>query len=277
MYLSSALYLAVGKAPPFPPHRVLIYRYMAKRATKAHKPASTDQAATTVPAPFAAYIATGGSATVNDEAVDEGQVPDVAEPVTGTDVAQDATPTAQDAEGDHEKAFSDKALKEARAEAAKYRKRLRELEAQQQQREEAELSEAERQAKRLVELEQAVAERDEQTRRLALESAVAMRSNALGIVDAEVAVKLLDPAALDFDDAGRPEPESLDQALRRLIKSKPYLKTQPPAASPANPARTEPLGETDEQRRARLFGGGGGMFDPSTAARLGGGVINPKE
>lgn len=255
---------------------MITYRYMAKRATKARGPASTDKAATTVPAPFAAYIASGVSATVNDEAVDQEQVSEVAEPVTGTDVAQDATPMAQAAEGE-DRAFSDKALKEARAEAAKYRKRLRELEAKQQQREEAELSESERQAKRLAELEQAVLERDEQTRRLALESAVAMRSNALGIVDAEVAVKLLDPGSLDFDDAGRPDPESLDQALRSLIKSKPYLKTQPPAASPANPARSEPLGETDAQRRSRLFGGGGGMFDPSTAARLGGGVINPKE
>lgn len=256
---------------------MITYRYMAKRATKAPQAASTDQAATTVPAPFAAYIASGVSATVNDEAVDEGQVPDVTEPVTGTDVAQDATPMAQAAEGQDDRAFSDKALKEARAEAAKYRKRLRELEAKQLQREEAELSESERQAKRLAELEQAVVERDEQTRRLALESAVAMRSNALGIVDAEVAVRLLDPGLLDFDTDGRPDSESLDQALRSLLKSKPYLKTQPPAASPANPARTEPLGETDEQRRSRLFGGGGGMFDPSTAQRMGGGVINPKE
>jgi hypothetical protein len=214
---------------------------------------------------------------MTDETVDEGQAPDVTEPMTGNDVAQDATPQAQDAAGTEDRAFSDKALKEARAEAAKYRKRLRELEAVQQRREEAELTESERQAKRLAELEQAVLERDEQTRRLALESAVAMRSNALGIVDAEVAVKLLDPGSLDFDEAGRPDSESLDQALRSLIKSKPYLKTQPPAASPANPARAEPLGETDEQRRSRLFGGGGGMFDPSTASRLGGGVINPQE
>ena len=102
-----------------------------------------------------------------------------------------------------------------------------------------------------------------------------MRSNALGIVDAEVAVALLDTSALEFDDAGRPDPESLDSALKRLVKSKPYLKTQPPAASPANPARSEPMGETDAQRRARLFGGGGGIFDPDMARRLGGGVLHP--
>jgi hypothetical protein len=97
----------------------------------------------------------------------------------------------------------------------------------------------------------------------------------MGIVDAEAAVKLLNTASLDFDEAGRPDSESLDQALKRLIKAKPYLKTQPPASSPANPARTEPAGETDSQRRSRLFGGGGGIFDADTARAMGGGVLNP--
>ena len=207
----------------------------------------------------------------------EGQAPEEAQtPPGGEAPGLEPTPDAQDAqdEKDNPQALNpDKALKEARSEAAKYRKRLRELEAVQQAREEAELSESEKQARRMQQLEQALEEREVTTRRLALESAVAVRSNSLGIVDAEVAVALLDEASLDYDDAGRPEPESLDNALRRLLKAKPYLKTQPPASSPANPARSEPMGETDAQRRSRLYGGNSGIFDTNSANRLGGGVI----
>jgi hypothetical protein len=220
---------------------------------------------------------TGRHRNVTDAEVTEGQAPEDHQPEMGTDdLAQEATPKAQDAGADDQQALA-QALKEARAEAAKYRTRLRDAEAAQQAAQDAELTESERQAKRLAELEQTLAEREQQTRSLALESAVAVRSNALGIVDAEVAVALLDPSGLDFDDAGRPDPEGLDQALKRLIKAKPYLKQPVAPASPANPARSEPVGETDAQRRARLFGGGGGMFDPGTAARLGGGVISDNE
>jgi hypothetical protein len=210
---------------------------------------------------------------VNDTEVTEGQEPDAAMPVTGDTEAQEAIPQVQDT-GDQQHTIDPQALKDARAEAAKYRTRLRELEAQQQAAMEAELSESERQAKRLADMERTLEQQQQATRQLALEGAVAMRANALGIVDAEVAVALLDPASLDFDDTGRPDPENLDMALKRLIKAKPYLKTAQAPSSPANPARSEPVGETDAQRRARLFGGGGGMFDPVVAASLGGGVVN---
>jgi hypothetical protein len=212
---------------------------------------------------------------VSDTEATEGVTPEVPEPEMGTQQDQGETPAPQAATAadDDTQALSD-ALKAARAEAIKYRTRLREVEAEQQAKHDADLSDTERAIKRAAELEAQLEQQNQQTRRLALESAVALRSNAMGIVDAEAAVKLIDTAALDFDDYGRPDSESLDQALKRLIKSKPYLKTQPPAASPANPARTEPAGETDAQRRARLFGGGGGIFDVDTARSLGGGVLN---
>jgi len=218
-------------------------------------------------------MAQGGSTNVSDTEVTEGQEPDITQPEMGTDLAQDATPQVQDTGDQQEQSVDPQALKEARAEAAKYRKRLRDLEAQQQAAMEAELSESERQAKRLADMERELVQQQQATRSLALESAVAMRANALGIVDAEVAVALLDRDALEYDDTGRPNPESLDMALKRLIKAKPYLKTAQAPSSPANPARSEPVGETDQQRRARLYGGGGGIFDPVVAASLGGGVV----
>ena len=195
-------------------------------------------------------------------------------PEMGTDTSgREPDPQALDA-GDAAPQVSDKALKDARSEAAKYRTQLRKLEAANAERETADLSESERITRRNDELEKQLAERDQITRRLALEGAIAVRSNALGIVDAEAAVALLNIGDLDFDDSGRPDPERLDTALRALLKAKPYLRTQPPATSPANPARTEPLGETDDQRRSRLFGSGGGIFDTEVGARLGGGAID---
>lgn len=205
----------------------------------------------------------------------EGVTPDATEPEMGTQQDEGVTPdqpTAENVEEPDKQALAG-ALKEARDDAIKWRARFREMEAAQKQREEAELTEAERQAKRLQELEAELAERDTTTRRLALESAVALRSNALGIVDAEVAVAMLDADALDYDADGRPVADSLDNALRRLIKQKPYLKVQQAAGSPANPARSEPLGETDDQKRARLFGGNAGIYEPDSARRLGGGVV----
>ena len=218
----------------------------------------------------------GGTILADVTEVAEVQDTEATEPQDGTtevDGAQVATPEVQNTEGE----LNASALREARADAAKYRKRLRALEADQQAKADADLSEGDRASKRIAELEAQAEKNHRQTRTLALESAVATRSNALGIIDAEVAVALLDVSALDFDDAGRPDPDTLDQALRRLIKAKPYLRQQVAPSSPANPARSEPVGETDTQRRSRLFGGGGGMFDPTTAARMGGGVILPKE
>lgn len=219
-----------------------------------------------------------GDTNVSDTEAVEGQAPDATQPEMGTEQvpAQEAPPPVQDTVGQQDTQQADevaRALKDARAEAAKYRTRLREMEAKQQAAADAELSETERQAKQLAEMQQALAQQQEQTKTLALESAVAIRSNSLGIVDAEVAVAMLDRDALDYDDYGRPDPDSLDMALKALIKAKPYLKVASPPSSPANPARSAPVGETDDQRRARLYGGGGGMFDPATAQAMGGGVI----
>ena len=204
-----------------------------------------------------------------------GETPEAPEPETGTNEDSGEMPTspAETAEGKDVQAI-ESALKEARADAAKWRNRLRDLEASQRERDEAELSETEKQARRLQELEQTLSEREQITKQLALQSAIAIRANALGIVDAEAAVALIDTSRLDFDDLGMPDSDGLDRALRNLLKSKPYLKTQPSAGSPANPAKSEPLGETDDQRRARLYGGNSGMFDVNTAKRLGGGVLN---
>jgi hypothetical protein len=186
-------------------------------------------------------------------------------------------PAPEMGEGSKDVEALEAALREARADAIKYRQRLRAAEEAERERAEADLSEAERAKRRADELEATLAERDATARTLALESSVAIKANSLGIVDPEAAIAMLDRDLLDFDEAGKPTSTSLDAALRRLLKQKPYLRTQPAPSSPANPSKSEPVGETPDQRRARLFGSNSGIFDASSAERMGGGVISHKE
>lgn len=123
-----------------------------------------------------------------------------------------------------------------KAEAAEYRRKLRELEAKVKADEDAKLSETERLQRRLAELEreQALWQRERQERTLKYETMLA--ASRLGIVDPEAAYRLLDLSKLEFDEDG--QPKNLEQALRDLVKAKPYLAGQQTvtAGSPTNPA-----------------------------------------
>lgn len=134
--------------------------------------------------------------------------------------------------------FDAEYVRKLRAEAAEYRKRLRELEQTVKQHEEAKLSESERLQKRLAELEreQAAYQRERQERTLKYETMLA--ASRLGIVDPDAAYKLLDLAGIEFDEDGTPR--NIEAALKELLKAKPYLAAQPAAisGSPTNPART---------------------------------------
>jgi len=134
--------------------------------------------------------------------------------------------------------FDAEYVRKLRAEAADYRKRLRELEQTVKQHEEAKLSETERLQKRLAELEreQAAYQRERQERTLKYETMLA--ASKLGIVDPEAAYKLLDLTRIEFDEDGTPR--NIEAALKELLKAKPYLAAQPAAisGSPTNPART---------------------------------------
>ena len=144
-----------------------------------------------------------------------------------------------------------------RAEAAEYRKRLRELEQTVKQHEEAKLSESERLQKRLAELEreQAAYQRERQERTLKYETMLA--ASKLGIVDPEAAYKLLDLTRIEFDEDGTPR--NIEAALKELLKAKPYLAAQPAAisGSPTNPARTGAGAGANDAFTAALYRGAG--------------------
>lgn len=136
-----------------------------------------------------------------------------------------------------EERFDAEYVKKLRAEAAEYRKRLRELEQTVKQHEEAKLSETERLQKRLAELEREQLSWQRERQEHTLKYETMLTASRLGIVDPEAAYRLIDLAALEFDEDGKPV--NLEQALKDLLKAKPYLAGQQQtvtAGSPTNPA-----------------------------------------
>jgi len=160
----------------------------------------------------------------------QGQVPNDSGQEPQTD--QQGTAGAQ---GQEPERFDVEYVKRLRAEAAEYRKRLRELEQTVRQHEESKLSETERLQNRLAELErqQSLHERERQERTLKYETM--LTASKLGIVDPEAAYKLLDLASIEFEEDGTPK--NVEKALRELIATRPYL-AGGSAGSATNPARS---------------------------------------
>ena len=148
--------------------------------------------------------------------------------------AQAQVAGAEGQEPEAEKQFDAAYVQKLRSEAAKYRKRLRELEEALKAKEEAEMSEQERLQKRLAELEK---ERDTlaaRAREQAVRFEVAATAQRLGIQSADAAWRLLDTERLAFDDEGKPT--NLEALLRETVQKYPFL-VGTAQASATNPAR----------------------------------------
>lgn len=222
------------------------------------------------------------SATTTDP-----QAGEAVEPQAGTDTSQVDTPKAPEADGSSSPETTADETAKARAEAAKYRrqlreteKRMQELEAAEKARADAELSEAEKAARRAQELEAELEATRSRVRESLTEAAVTAAAARLGYADARDAVALMPRGELEYGDDGKPDPAAIDTALKALLAERPHLRAGHTAGgSPTNPARGGQTGETDQQRRARLYGGHptGGIFDTATAAARGGGVVAPND
>lgn len=142
---------------------------------------------------------------------------------------------------------------------------------------ESQLSETEKLQKRLAELEQAKAQAETQARETRIKSAIVAAAARLNFNDPIDAYQLVNRALIEFDDAG--EPKNADTLVKELAESRKYLiKSSNPALATFNPAGGgNGVTETDAQRRARLYSGGGQQFfDPGRAAQQGGGLVWPK-
>lgn len=141
---------------------------------------------------------------------------------------------------------------------------------------ESQLSETEKLTKRLAELEAAKQQAETRTRETLIRSAVISEAAKLNFNDPEDAYRLIDVTGLTIADSGKVE--GAPEAVKLLAESRKYLlKNSNPALSSFNPAGgNEPVSETDAQKRARIYGSGGHIFDAGRAEQAGGGVVWPK-
>jgi predicted nuclease with TOPRIM domain len=138
---------------------------------------------------------------------------------------------AQEAE---EERYDAAYVRKLRAEAAEYRRKLRELERELRKRDEEKLSETERMRTRLSELERELTQRELELREHTLRYETMLRARELGIIDPDAAYRLLDLSGVEYDESGRPT--NIEKLLRELVRKRPYLAGQ--AASVTNPSRT---------------------------------------
>ena len=141
---------------------------------------------------------------------------------------------------------------------------------------EAQLSEAEKLQRQLEEIKTAKAQVESRARDTLVRAAIISEAAKLNFNDPEDAYRLIDMRLLTVTDD---QVEGVSEAVKALAESRKYLlKTSNPALTSFNPAAGDPSPrETDAQRRARLYSGGGQQFfDPNAAARAGGGLVWPK-
>lgn len=181
-----------------------------------------------------------------------GETPTTATETGATTAA--ATPTeTESVEERIQRAVAD-ATKKANAEAAKYRKQAEALEQAEKAKQEAELSETEK-------LKRDLAEAKSQLKATQLD-------NLKRTVAASVGLPASLAARLQGDDE-----ETLKADAQALLESLPKAEPKKAGLPVTNPGGNAQAGETDAQRRARLFSPGGNLYDPEFARSKGGGVF----
>jgi hypothetical protein len=116
------------------------------------------------------------------------------------------------------------ALAATRGEAAQYRTKSRELEAQVKLLAQSQMTEAEKQAEKIKELEQLLERVKTEGKKQNIAALIEARANKLGIVDGGAASKLMDWDSVETDDeSGLPKAASVDKALNALLKLYPFL------------------------------------------------------
>ena len=144
-----------------------------------------------------------------------------------------------------------KALKDTNAESAGRRKRLEELEAAEQARVQAQMSDAEKATAATKKLQDELAAKDQQMASLREQTVryeVMLKAQEMAIIDLDAAVRLMDMGALEFGADGKPT--NVEAVLKTLVKAKPYLVK----ASDSTPAR---LGTPPQKQKPPMAQGQG--------------------
>jgi hypothetical protein len=138
-------------------------------------------------------------------------------------------------------------------------------------------TEAEKLAERVQKAEQAAQDATSKARARILAAELRAVATELGFTDPADAGRLLDAAALEVNDNG--EVPGLKDALSKLAEAKPYLlKSRAPSLPSTNPGNGQQPGKSEAQQLREAYGMHGvSIFNPTEAARLGGGVFFPDE
>jgi len=108
-----------------------------------------------------------------------------------------------------------------RSEAKGLRERLKVLEAEKQASDEAKLTETERTALRISELERKLVEREAAVQERTVLAATVESAARLGFANPRLAYRLLDRNAIEYDTDGAPT--NVEPLLRELLRAEPYL------------------------------------------------------
>lgn len=165
---------------------------------------------------------------------EQGQAPGTPAPQDGTtgqpqDGAAGGTSGATQVSEDPKVLQSE--LTRAREEAAATRIELKALREAEKARADAELTETQRLTNRQKELEAENEKLKTQLRENAIAAAIAKQALALGIIDPDAAVKLLNTDELEVDEETG-KPKNVEAALKALIKDKPYLVAKQESPTP---------------------------------------------
>jgi len=192
--------------------------------------------------------------------------------VTGTD--QDKTEDRADAtftQADLDRVVKERVQRE-RGKFSDY-KDLKAASVRLQEIEDSQKSETEKLTTQLAESQEQNARLLEAQTQTVIRHAVEAEARRVGFVHPEAAYSLADMAEIQLSDEGKVM--GVADAIKTLSETYPeLLATEQPKMAATNPGRTAEQGETDQERRARLFGyGGASPFGRGS----GGGVIMPKE
>ena len=149
---------------------------------------------------------------------------------------------------------------------------LKQKAAKLQEIEDAQKTELEKLQERLGQLETQATQTAAENKRLKLNAKIAQVAGQLGAVDPN------DPNFVMATQAIDPDGDGADDEIKKSIEA---LKTQRPYLFGNKQSHLEPFnpeggpgqrGETDAQKRARIYGSGGEIFDVHNAEQRGGGV-----
>jgi hypothetical protein len=113
------------------------------------------------------------------------------------------------------------ALAEERNARRAAEKRAEKAEAALKDRQDADLSESEKKDRKIADLERLIADKDRTHQERITRAETIRHAAKLGYRDPDDAHRLLDPAAIEYDDDG--QPKNVEALLTELLKAKPYL------------------------------------------------------